>query len=47
VSINPIGIVGGIFSGEYEVALPTPGFTVAAGGTIISNAPSSTATSGG
>jgi hypothetical protein len=38
VSINPIGIVGGIFSGEYELALPTPGFTVAAGGTIISNA---------
>jgi hypothetical protein len=38
VSINPAGIVGGIFSAEYEVALPSPGFTVAAGGTIISDA---------
>jgi hypothetical protein len=38
VSVNPIGIVGGIFSAEYEVALPTPGFTVAGGGTIISDA---------
>jgi hypothetical protein len=38
VSINPVGIVGGIFSAEYEVALPAPGFTVAAGGSIISDA---------
>jgi hypothetical protein len=38
VSINPVGIVGGIFSAEYEVALPAPGFTLAAGGSIISNA---------
>ena len=38
VSINPAGIIGGIFSAEYEVALPAPGFTAAAGGTIISDA---------
>ena len=38
VSINPVGIVGGIFSAEYEVALPAPGFTVAAGGSLISDA---------
>jgi hypothetical protein len=38
ISINPVGLVGGIFSAEYEVSLPTPGFTVAAGGTIISDA---------
>ncbi len=38
VSINPVGIIGGIFSAEYEVALPAPGFTVAAGGSIVSDA---------
>ena len=38
VSINPAGIIGGIFSAEYEVSLPTPGFTVGVGGSIVSDA---------
>jgi hypothetical protein len=37
LSINPLAIPLGIFSVEYEVALPTPGFTVAVGGTYTSN----------
>jgi len=38
ISINPLGIIGGIFSAEYEVALPEPGFSVAAGGSVVSDA---------
>ncbi|HZF67501.1 MAG TPA: hypothetical protein VEZ47_05660 [Gemmatirosa sp.] len=37
LSVNPLAIPLGIFSVEYEVALPTPGFTAAVGGTYTSN----------
>jgi hypothetical protein len=33
VAVNPLAIPFGVFSGEYEVALPTPGFTFGVGGT--------------
>lgn len=37
ISVNPLAIPLGIFSVEYEVALPAPGFTVAVGGTYTAD----------
>jgi hypothetical protein len=37
LAVNPLAIPLGIFSAEYEVALPTPGLTVAIGGTYTAN----------
>jgi hypothetical protein len=37
VAINPLAIPFGVFSAEYEVALPTPGFTFGVGGTYFSD----------
>jgi hypothetical protein len=37
LSTNPLAIPFGVFSVEYEVALPTPGLTVAVAGTYTSN----------
>lgn len=37
VAVNPLAIPFGVFSAEYEAALPTPGFTVGVGGTYWAN----------
>ena len=37
VAVNPLAIPFGVFSAEYEAALPVPGFTVGAGGTYWSD----------
>lgn len=37
LSVNPLAIPLGVFSAEYEVALPAPGFTVSVGGTYTAN----------
>jgi len=37
VAVNPLAIPFGVFSAEYEAALPTPGFTLGVGGTYYSN----------
>ena len=35
VAVNALAIPFGLFSGEYEVALPSPGFTVGIGGSWL------------
>jgi hypothetical protein len=37
IAINPLAIPFGLFSAEYEAALPSPGFTVGIGGTYFTN----------
>jgi hypothetical protein len=39
ISVNPLAIPFGVFSAEYEVALPVPGLTTAVGGTYTANSP--------
>lgn len=36
VAVNALGLPFGLFSAEYEVALPSPGFTVGVGGSWFS-----------
>lgn len=36
IAVNPLAIPFGVFSAEYEVALPSPGFTLGVGGTYFS-----------
>lgn len=36
IAINPLAIPFGVFSAEYEAALPSPGFTIGVGGTHFS-----------
>jgi hypothetical protein len=37
IALNPLVIPFGVFSGEYEAALSSPGFTIGVGGTYYSN----------
>ena len=37
VAVNPLAIPFGLFSGEYEAALPTPGFTLGIGGSYYAD----------
>jgi len=37
IAVNPLAIPFGLFSFEYEASLPTPGFTLGAGGSYWSN----------
>jgi hypothetical protein len=37
IAINPLAIPFGVFSAEYEAALPSPGFTFGVGGTYYSS----------
>ena len=37
IAVNPLAIPFGLFSAEYEAALPTPGFTIGIGGSYYAD----------